>query len=56
MDLKNVYLAVVRVNILVQTVRETVFALNVMKVGVLVKLAKVMGKSNVRIVTGLEIL
>lgn len=56
MDLKNVYLAVVRVNILVQTVRETVFALNVTKVGVLVKLAKVMGKSNVRIVTGLEIL
>ena len=56
MDLKNVYLAVVRVDILVQTVRETVFALNVTKVGVLVKLAKVMGKSNVRIVTGLEIL
>lgn len=56
MDLKNVYLAVVRVNILVQTVRETVFALNVTKVGVLVKLVKVMGKSNVRIVTGLEIL
>lgn len=56
MDLKNVYLAVVRVDIHVQIVRETVFVLNVMKGGVLVKLAKVMGKSNVLIVTGQEIL
>lgn len=50
------YLAVVRVDIHVQIVRETVFVLNVMKGGVLVKLAKVMGKSNVLIVTGQEIL
>lgn len=39
-----------------QIIQYPIGNLYVTKVGVLVKLAKVMGKSNVRIVTGLEIL
>lgn len=50
------YLAVVRVNILVQIVKGMVFVLNAMEVGVLVKHAKVMEKSDALIVMGQEIL
>ena len=50
------YLAVVLVSILVQIVKGMVFVLNAMKVGVLVKHAKVMEKPDALIVMGQEIL